>query len=49
MEEKKEQTKALSDQQKSETLDKLYEKLTEDSKALLQTTAPESETGKNNE
>ena len=35
MEEKKEPKKALSDQKKSETLDKLYEKLTEDSKALI--------------
>ena len=35
MEQKKDQPKALTDQQKSQTLDKLYEKLHEESKSLL--------------
>ena len=35
MDQKKDQPKALSDQQKSQTLDKLYQKLNEDSKSLL--------------
>ena len=35
MDQKKDQQKALSDQQKSESLDKLYQKLHEESKSLL--------------
>ena len=35
MDQKKDQPKALSDQEKSQTLDKLYQKLHEDSKSLI--------------